>query len=186
MWVRPLSLFLLGLETLHVLGWGLLLLISYRVGSDWGVHWVILREIATSSTHAQALAFILQVLAYPVAIALFVRRHVWAVPAACLASLASSADWIMKADQASYALLFSGIMPAVDVLALGVASVGTAGVAYCTLRRRLRGLATCLIHYHCRGPHSRGSVFPRLVYPASIRWIKRFGRLTNNHKLRQN
>lgn len=69
MWVRPLSLFLLGLETLHVLGWGLLLLLSYSVGSDWAAHWVILHEIATSSTHAQSLAFILQVLAYPVALA---------------------------------------------------------------------------------------------------------------------
>ncbi|GEM_PF-7130466 len=138
MWVRPLSLFLLRLEALHVLGWGLLLLISYRVGSDWGVHWVILREIAATSAHAQALAFILQVLAYPIAIVLFLRRNVWAVPAACLAWLASSADWIMMANQPSYALLFNGIMPAVDVLALGFAAVGAAGVAYCTLRRRLR------------------------------------------------
>lgn len=138
MWVRPLSLFLLGLETLHVLGWGLLLLLSYSVGSDWAAHWVILHEIATSSTHAQSLAFILQVLAYPVALALFVRRHVWAVPAACLAWIASSADWIMMANEPSYALLFNGVMPALDVLALGVAAVGTAGVAYCTLRRRLR------------------------------------------------
>lgn len=42
------------------------------------------------------------------------------------------------ANEPSYALLFSDMMPAFDVLALGVAAVGTAGVAYCTLRRRLR------------------------------------------------
>ena len=95
-------------------------------------------QIAATCTHAQALAFILRVLAYPIAIVLFLRRNVWAVPAACLAWLASSVDWIMMANQPSYALLFNGIRPAVDVLALGFAAVGAAGVAYCTLRRRVR------------------------------------------------
>jgi hypothetical protein len=137
MCVRPLSLFLLGLEALHLLGWGLLLLISYRVGADWDAHWVILRELATGCTQAQTIAFFLQVLAYPVAIVLFIRRHVWAVPVACLAWFASCADWVFMAYQPSYALLFSGLLPAFDVLALGFAAVGTAGVAYCTLLRRL-------------------------------------------------
>lgn len=56
---------------------------------------------------------------------------------ACLAWFASCADWVFMAYQPSYALLFSGLLPAFDVLALGFAAVGTAGVAYCTLLRRL-------------------------------------------------